>query len=81
MTWGVWEVRVYGRASNGSATGHRAMRVQKVYTVVEVDFWQASAHAKSLALLDGVATPVVWAATRLRDAPEHRAEYVTDGKR
>lgn len=74
----VWELRVYGRQS-GSARGAKAMRVQKVYTVVEESFWRASEHVKLLARLDGVENPVVWAATRLRDAPEHldpRSKYL-----
>ena len=60
------------------------MRVQKVYTVVEDSYTQASDSAKHLARLDGVETPVVWAVTRLRDAPEHtevRPKYLTNGSR
>lgn len=76
----IWEVRVYGRLDRGSAEGHRAMRVHRVYSVVEESFTDASRHAKQLALLDGVRTPVVWSATRLCDAPVRPVAYLTGGR-
>lgn len=58
---GVWEIRVFGRQ------GGRIVR--KTYTFVRFDYHAASREAKRLALLDGIESPAVYAATRLREVP------------
>lgn len=64
-TPGVWEIRVCGYDPD------RPKRQRSLkYTLIAREYAEASAQAKRLGELDGLQPPVmVWAATRLRDAP------------
>lgn len=85
MTLGVWEIRVCGYDAD------RPKHQRSVgYTLVARDYPEASAQAKRLGELDGLLQPMVWAATRLRDAPDSdapptlravtRPKYLTDSR-
>lgn len=76
-TPGVWEIRVCGYDPD-----RPKHQLSRRYTIIAREYSEASAQAKRLAELDGLLPPVlVWAATRLRDAPEfERPKYLTDSK-
>lgn len=77
---GVWEIRICGYDPD-----RPAHQVSRGYTLIGRTYAEVSAQAKRLAELDGLLPPrLVWAVTRLRDAPDSpepptlRPRYLTN---